>query len=203
MDGFVVNEDGVIADTIQEKLDTGIITDDTLVLEDADKKARDEEERKKSERKPSMVKLPGRDEYLLLPDRESVLRFEPIDDFAVETDVETQNAQVSTHTHRKKKKTWNYKDPLTRPRPPTPLLQREASWWGRLYVENFPLSFQYVRRERRRCCCHPKAAAQLCCRPALLPPCSASALLCSASAGPRVYAPAAVAGALHCSFLHR
>lgn len=103
MDGFVVNEDGVIADTIQEKLDTGIITDDTLVLEDADKKARDEEERKKSERKPSMVKLPGRDEYLLLPDRESVLRFEPIDDFAVETDVETQNAQVSTHTHRKKK----------------------------------------------------------------------------------------------------
>ena len=37
-----------------------------------------------SERKPSMVKLPGREEMLMLPDRESVLKFEFFRDFAKE-----------------------------------------------------------------------------------------------------------------------
>ena len=39
-------------------------------------------ETKVSERKPSMIKLPGRDEFLHLPDRESVLRFKTFADFA-------------------------------------------------------------------------------------------------------------------------
>ena len=66
-------------------------------------------------RKPSMVKLPGRDQMLMLPDRESVLKFEFIRDFAKPDDVETQ------------------------------LEQRHASWWGRLYVDGFPFSMQYLR----------------------------------------------------------
>jgi hypothetical protein len=70
---------------------------------------------KQTERKPSMVKLPGRDEYLLLPDRESVLNFKSFRDFATEDDLEEQEAM------------------------------RNEAWWGRLYVEGMPFSVQYFR----------------------------------------------------------
>jgi len=82
---------------------------------DTDKVIKDAEEAKKNERKPSMVKLPGRDEYLLLPDRESVLKFNANEDFALESDKAGQ------------------------------MEQRDSTWWGRLYVENFPLNFQFFR----------------------------------------------------------
>ena len=70
---------------------------------------------KQVERKPSMVKLPGRDEYLLLPDRESVLSFRTFKDFATEDDVDSQD------------------------------VMREEAWWGRLYMEGMPFSVQYFR----------------------------------------------------------
>jgi len=72
-------------------------------------------EEQKAERKPSMVKLPGRDEYLLLPDRESVLKFKTFADFATEDDVDNQEDQ------------------------------RNEAWWGRMYMKGMPFSIQYFR----------------------------------------------------------
>jgi hypothetical protein len=113
-DLFVVTEDGVVADTIQEQLKGGVMLDDkTINLINADKIAAEEEEARKSERKPSMVKLPGRDEYLLLPDRESVLKFDTLQDFSTD--------------------------------PAEAKILRDAAHWGRLFVKDFPVTFQFFR----------------------------------------------------------
>ncbi len=87
----------------QMSSDTNIVNADQLMNDDADP------------RKPSMIKLPGRDEVLLLPDRESVLQFTSFQDFATDEDTEEQERM------------------------------RETAWWGRVYVQGFPYGFQYFR----------------------------------------------------------
>ncbi|GMH84234.1 hypothetical protein TrVE_jg7710 [Triparma verrucosa] len=102
---------GIITDAELRAEDRGSVQRSYIVNEEEAKMAAD----MASERKPSMVKLPGREEMLMLPDRESVLKFEFFRDFAKEEDIDGQ------------------------------LEQREQAWWGRLYVANFPFSIQFLR----------------------------------------------------------
>ena len=123
MEGLIqYGEDEV---TAKEMHDAGILTTNDLRAEDQDDLIASKTQvvdadavhgaEKDDKRKPSMVKLPGREQMLMLPDRESVLKFDFIRDFAKPEDVETQ------------------------------LEQRKASWWGRLYADDFPFSMQYLR----------------------------------------------------------
>ena len=77
---------GVITDAEFRAEDRGSVQRSNIVNEEEAKMAAD----MANERKPSMVKLPGREEMLMLPDRESVLKFEFFRDFAKEEDIDGQ-----------------------------------------------------------------------------------------------------------------